>query len=197
MEQIWADFDSVILFFLVFHQKRLTYEELVSLSHTESLYSLWHNLHNWPTPFKAFIMCITLCLLPLFHYDSFIRLPLGISEIDQDEGLLASASDMFSFTYIHECYLWTLTFLLPGSFIFNILCPIYQLSLLCASHPWLSNFFFKPHFSCLTFSTLVHLVAHNESFNTFSSATSSLASCLFVIATIWKPYIVAGLTTTL
>uniref|UniRef100_A0A8C4N0J5 Uncharacterized protein n=1 Tax=Eptatretus burgeri TaxID=7764 RepID=A0A8C4N0J5_EPTBU len=95
--------------------------------------------------------------------------------------------------------------LLPGGSIFNILLPIYSVSLLCTcpNHLNLASLTLSPnHPTCAvpliySFLILSILVTPNENRSIFNSATSSSASCLIVSATVSKPYNIAGLTTIL
>uniref|UniRef100_A0A3P8WWC6 Protease associated domain containing 1 n=1 Tax=Cynoglossus semilaevis TaxID=244447 RepID=A0A3P8WWC6_CYNSE len=92
-------------------------------------------------------------------------------------------------------------FLLPGSSISNILLPMYPLSLLCTcpNHLNLASLAFSPNLPvCVvplmtSFLILSILVTPKENLSIFISSTSSSTSCLLLIATISKPYIMAGL----
>uniref|UniRef100_A0A3P8VTU0 Anion exchange protein n=1 Tax=Cynoglossus semilaevis TaxID=244447 RepID=A0A3P8VTU0_CYNSE len=91
------------------------------------------------------------------------------------------------------------------SSISNILLPMYPLSLLCTcpNHLNLASLAFSPNLPvCVvplmtSFLILSILVSPKENLSIFNSVTSSSASCLLPIATVSKPYIMAGLTTVL
>ncbi|KAF7653156.1 hypothetical protein LDENG_00086470, partial [Lucifuga dentata] len=95
--------------------------------------------------------------------------------------------------------------LLPGSSNLSILLPICSLSLLCTcpNHLSLASLTLSPkHLTCAvplmySFLILSILVTPKENLSILVSATSSSASCLFLSATVSKPYNIAGLTTVL
>ncbi|KAF7650345.1 hypothetical protein LDENG_00127500, partial [Lucifuga dentata] len=95
--------------------------------------------------------------------------------------------------------------LLPGSSNLSILLPICSLSLLCTcpNHLSLASLTLSPkHLTCAvplmySFLILSIFVTPKENLSILVSTTSSSASCLFLSATVSKPYNIAGLTTVL
>lgn len=68
------------------------------------------------------------------RYCLLLAAPFSCTTVDHLPPSLASSPVTSALCMsIHESFL--ALFLLPGSFIFNILCPVYPLSLLCTSKP--------------------------------------------------------------
>ena len=106
-------------------------------------------------------------------------------------------------SFITSIYLIRLPLLSPGSFIFNILLPIYIFLIMCPYHHSLPSLVFKH--SLLIFSDpqiyssliLSPPVTPNANLNVLNSATFISFSCLFVSATVSRPYNIIGLTAVL
>lgn len=140
----------------------------------------------------------------------FWRLALGVITADHlhsSNYVLVSSS--VTLTLCLSCFItstnllgWSSSFLLSGSSIFNIICPVYPLCFHCMSKPS-QNFIVTFVSECLNFSfpsdILVHNSIHsrhpNDNLSIFISATSCSASCLFVSASVPRPCITACLIT--
>ena len=148
---------------------------------------------------------ILLLLSAFFHQGSpqrIVHLQLLLSSASSS---VTSTSAMSSFTISINLIFGLPRFLFPGNSIISILLSIHPSSFLrtCPYHLSLASRVFSPNrptcalplmYSFMIVSILVTL---NENRNIFNSATSISASCLFVSATVFNPYNIAGLTATL
>ncbi|KAF7648307.1 hypothetical protein LDENG_00159280, partial [Lucifuga dentata] len=182
---------------------------ITTLSH---LHTYTHTLSHLHTLFHSHITPLTLLTSFFFFFFSFQLSLQGSPHLICLHLTLSSASSSLTPTNFMSSFTTSINLLfglplglLPGSSNLSILLPICSLSLLCTcpNHLSLASLTLSPkHLTCAvplmySFLILSILVTPKENLSILVSATSSSASCLFLSATVSKPYNIAGLTTVL